>query len=566
MKFSRLTRRGVLLGLSGSQLVVVGVGAVTLVFALYVGGGSVLLYVAPILLVCAALALVGVGGRKLVEWLPVVIRWLWRSTGGQLLFRRRIVKPRPAGTLALPGDAARLRQWLDPETGAVMVHDPHRATLTAIVGVTHPAFILLDPVEQQRRVASWGRVLATACRSGRIASLQVMERTLPDSGKGLAEWWSQHGRHDGSWTSTTYGELIDRAGPAGERHASTVSISLDLKAAGRAIRAAGGGNRGAAAVLRQEMSTLTAALRAADLAPSGWLEPGDLAVILRSAYDPVVAGALERHGDLGRDLATAGPVAVSESWSQPAQRLRAPLRAVDQRVAAVAGLPGLPRPRAAVLRRTPDLHPALHADAHRPGRPRHPQEEDRVHLRRRPTPADRPDRGRPADRRVQRRPPAGGRPHRRPRHPPRDRTHRDQRPSNPTSSSAPSPTSSRPRSRRPARPGGSGVSRPRRSPPQRSRSAARDRARTALRTSVRPLATRRHRCRRRRSRRPPPDEARSTAASRRLAHATRGPRAAAARSTRVARALPSPPAASTSPRANPLHQLACRPRRVAEPA
>ena len=46
-----------------------------------------------------------------------------------------------------------------------MVHDPHTATLTAIVAVTHPAFILLDPTEQQRRVTSWGRVLATACRS-----------------------------------------------------------------------------------------------------------------------------------------------------------------------------------------------------------------------------------------------------------------------------------------------------------------------------------------------------------------------------------------------------------------
>lgn len=314
VKFSRLTRRGVLLGLSGSQLVVVGFGAVMLVFALYFGGGASLIYVAPALVACVGLAFIGVGGRKLIEWLPIVSRWFWRSTGGQLFFRRHIVKPRPAGTLSLPGDAARLRQWFDPESGAVMVHDPHTATLTAIVGVTHPAFILLDPVEQQRRVTSWGRVLATACRSGRIASLQVMERTLPDSGKGLADWWSQHGHRDDSWTSTTYDELIDRAGPAGERHASTVSISLDLKAAGRAIRAAGGGNRGAAAVLRQEMTTMTAALRAADLAPAGWLEPGDLAVILRSAYDPVVAGALERHGELGRDLATAGPVAVTETW------------------------------------------------------------------------------------------------------------------------------------------------------------------------------------------------------------------------------------------------------------
>lgn len=315
VKFSRLSRRGVLLGLSGAQLGVVGVGALLLVFGLYAGRAMTLLLLTPILLLCAALAWVSAGGRKLIEWLPIVAVWAWRSSAGQLVFRRRILKPRPMGTLALPGDAARLQQWLGPDSGAVMVHDPHARTLTAIVGVTHPAFILLDPLEQQRRVASWGRVLATACRSGRLASVQVMERTLPDSGKGLAEWWSQHGHDDGSWAARTYGELIERAGPAGERHASTVSISLDMKSAARAIRAAGGGRRGASAVLRQEMSTVTAALRAADLMPSAWLDPGDLAVILRSAYDPLVAGALERHGDLGRDLALAGPVAVNESWT-----------------------------------------------------------------------------------------------------------------------------------------------------------------------------------------------------------------------------------------------------------
>lgn len=311
VKFSRLSRRGVLLGLSGLQLTMTGIAAASLVLGLYVGAVIVAF---PIVLVCVALAFIGVGGRKLIEWAPIGGRWLWRSAGGQLIYRRRVVKPRPAGTLALPGDAAKLRQLVDSETGAVMVHDPHAATLTAIVGVSHPAFVLLDPAEQERRVVSWGRVLASTCRSGRLTSLQVMERTLPDSGKGLAQWWDSHGAKSDTWTSTTYAELIDRAGPAGERHASTISISLDMKAAGRAIRATGGGMKGAAAVLRQEMSTLVASLRSADLSPGDWLTPGDLAVMLRSAYDPVVAGALERHGELGRDLATAGPVAVTESW------------------------------------------------------------------------------------------------------------------------------------------------------------------------------------------------------------------------------------------------------------
>ena len=75
-------------------------------------------------------------------------------------------------------------------------------------------------------------------------------------------------------------------------------------------------SRGAAAVLRQEMSALATALRAAELTSTGWLTPGEVAVILRSAYDPAAAPALERHGALGRDLATAGPVAVTETWDR----------------------------------------------------------------------------------------------------------------------------------------------------------------------------------------------------------------------------------------------------------
>ena len=227
--------------------------AVAVRFALY-----------ALLVLCAALTWIPVAGRPIVEWLPVVCWWLWRSTGGQLLYRRRIVKPRPAGNLALPGDMARLREYRDPESKACMIHDPRQATLTVVCEVTHPAFVLLDPGEQERRVTSWGRVLATVCRSGRIATLQVLERTLPDSGSGLAEWWSEHGTADGSWAATTYAELIERAGPAGERHATTISLSLDMKTAARQIRTAGGGIRGAAAVLRQEMATLTAALRSAD--------------------------------------------------------------------------------------------------------------------------------------------------------------------------------------------------------------------------------------------------------------------------------------------------------------
>lgn len=64
------------------------------------------------------------------------------------------------------------------------------------------------------------------------------------------------------------------------------------------------------------MNTFLAALRSADLTPSGWLTPGQIAVMLHSAYDPAIAATLECHGQLGQQLATAGPVAVTETWNR----------------------------------------------------------------------------------------------------------------------------------------------------------------------------------------------------------------------------------------------------------
>ncbi len=61
VKFSRLSRRGVLLGLSGAQLVVVSIGAVVLVFALYFGGGPSLVFVSP---APGAVRGARVGGRR----------------------------------------------------------------------------------------------------------------------------------------------------------------------------------------------------------------------------------------------------------------------------------------------------------------------------------------------------------------------------------------------------------------------------------------------------------------------------------------------------------------------
>lgn len=101
VKFSR-HRRGVLLGLSLAQLITLATGVLSVVGALYAGWHPARLH-RPHLGHRRRPDLEPVAGRPAVEWLPVACWWLWRTTGGQLLYRRHVVKPRPVGTLALPG-------------------------------------------------------------------------------------------------------------------------------------------------------------------------------------------------------------------------------------------------------------------------------------------------------------------------------------------------------------------------------------------------------------------------------------------------------------------------------
>lgn len=72
VKFSRLSRRGIILGLSTTQLITLGIGVLTLVGAFYAGGGMLLAYTAPVWALSAALTWIPVAGRPVVEWAPVV--------------------------------------------------------------------------------------------------------------------------------------------------------------------------------------------------------------------------------------------------------------------------------------------------------------------------------------------------------------------------------------------------------------------------------------------------------------------------------------------------------------
>ena len=312
VRFGLRPNRGLLLGLSTIRVVAVGAAAVLLVAGLVGAGGAGLAATALLWVPLLAAAFVTWQSRPVAEWAPVVGHWALRHAAGQTRYRARLGRPRPAGTMALPGDAAALRFYTDPASGACMIHDPHRQTLAAVVRVTHPAYILLSPGQQQARVAAWGRALAGLAPSGTCACIQLLESTVSDSGEAIAAWYETHRSRRPGWAPDQYRHLLSRAGMGATTHRSTITLSLDMRRAARAIRNAGRGMAAAAQILRGDMYALEFGLREAELRLEGWLDEDDLSVMVRHAYDPFPVGS--DRGWARRRLANAGPTAVDERW------------------------------------------------------------------------------------------------------------------------------------------------------------------------------------------------------------------------------------------------------------
>lgn len=314
VRFGRRPQRGLLLGFSGGRIACIAGSVTIFTLSLFMSGIPGVALTGAVWAGALAAAFLRWGERAAIDTLPTASHFALRIVTRQAAYRARPASPRPAGTLALPGDAAALRFHVDEQSGAVMVHDPHAGTLTAVALVSHPAYVLLSPEEQSQRVDGWGRALGGLAASGTCARVQVLEVAMPDSGQGITGWWHAQGSKDNDqWSVREYQDLMRTCAPAASTHRTLIAIALDMRKASRAIRDAGSGMRGAAAVLRQDMTGFELGLTAAELHVERWLDDHRLAATLRAAYDPAAEAHLDA-ATVGRRLATAGPVAVREHW------------------------------------------------------------------------------------------------------------------------------------------------------------------------------------------------------------------------------------------------------------
>jgi hypothetical protein len=301
--------RAVLLGQTWPQLAAEAVGVGAALAALR--GGSLRGAAAwlAVLIACAALAWAPVRGRHAVEYAPVYLaHWIRRATGQDRylggparMAAHEQVLPEPR----LPGELADLEwqsyqvQHEDPDPVAVL-KDRRCGTFTAVLALRAATFALLETGEQRRRIEAYGALLDALCREDSpVCRLQILERTVPDTGNALLHDHLAYGDpHAPPAATQAYRQLIGAPSAFAQRHQTYLAVSLDPRrgAARERITAHGGGDLGAAATLFAVLHQVRAGLEEAAVEVCGWLPPRGLAHVLRTAFDPAAAAVLDRRG------------------------------------------------------------------------------------------------------------------------------------------------------------------------------------------------------------------------------------------------------------------------------
>jgi hypothetical protein len=292
----------------------------------------------PIAALLAALALVPVAGMPADEWVVLFCRYRVVRMRRAHLFASGVFAPRHvsgAQPLDLPGVLASTRLLQAPTgTGGsfAVVNDRAENAYTAVLRISYPGLALSDVEAQDRRVAAWGSFLASLCvQRGVISRVAVVERAQPDDGTALVEWTRRHLDPAAPRAAVdTLDELLAVAGPVGVHRDTFLSVTVSATRARAMVRAAGGGDVGACAVLARELGALQPAIWAADLRVTSWLTVRELAEAVRVGFDPdsvaPLAGRLarQRSGPAGAareglapgvDPSLAGPAAAEAGWS-----------------------------------------------------------------------------------------------------------------------------------------------------------------------------------------------------------------------------------------------------------
>ena len=316
---------GVFLGLGVVQCIFLGSGIVAAVLSL-TAGLPLPVAVVPVA-VTVAVAFARVGGQPAWEWVPLGVTWMWgRLRRGRTWLAPLPLLPAPDGSpVALPPCLTGLEivevAWRG-SLSAGAVSDTVRHTLTALVRVSGPQFVVEPRAEQERLLAGWGDVLNQfATERGVVTHLGWSDLARPSGMNEHLAWLDERAESDAPEDAVeSYRELIDEGTAAATSHDVVVTVTVARDRLGRRRAAESNPEDLLQRALAGAVDALLRGLRGASLTASDPLDVTALHCLLRARMDPTIA---HNHPGVGRLVdrlqlvtgASSGPLASEVSWS-----------------------------------------------------------------------------------------------------------------------------------------------------------------------------------------------------------------------------------------------------------
>jgi hypothetical protein len=334
--YGDLDRRGKFFGLHLPQFVIGWLVIFSLIPMLHAHAVAPVVWWALADVALVYLAFGRVLDRGLWEWAPVLAGRAFQLLMGENVLRGGPRADRANVTNPILNGAAGTLRWtrLDDGRGSAVgvVYNPREKSYSATLRVRAGSFSLLDSGTQEARVDGWGRLMAgLTTYNSRLIRMTVIERTVPDSGDAVQRHFDRaldladnSAEPRRARLVAGYQQLINEAAPTAQRHESLIVLTMSARKAAKDIKRSGGGEVGALAVLFQELRAFEAGVKRIGLVSEGWLNPRELAAVVRTQYDPASVDMIDQRGRgelasrvggrlvemaAGVEPATAGPVA-----------------------------------------------------------------------------------------------------------------------------------------------------------------------------------------------------------------------------------------------------------------
>ncbi|HEY5222323.1 MAG TPA: SCO6880 family protein [Microbacteriaceae bacterium] len=334
VRFAARERRGIFLGLTFLQLVVVG-GAIAALLATLLINPNAIWVMLPIVALVAFFALATYRREPVLVIAAQAARYAYRSIAGQTLFRRDVwlrvtmaslkvghaqieaVTPTVTSKFLLPGALGDVQVVQIPGAGAFIYNARGRlASVTVRVGSR--AWALRDKGTQEAAYDGFVEWLSSLESLPGVRETTIRIRVDRASSNELRDYLlareSEHAPQVSPELRQQYWDLTQTASKRSMGFTNFATLTFDTGILNAAIRDAGKGLTGLAAVLKERVAGIETSMEHARLTPGGWLTSDELDELLALSADPVSA-ATRREQDAATAAQAAPPVmGIDEGW------------------------------------------------------------------------------------------------------------------------------------------------------------------------------------------------------------------------------------------------------------